>query len=49
MSVNRVWHSGAWIVSDIVGGYLVSRTYYGYTKREAVRLFREERRRGEMA
>jgi len=49
MSVNRVWHSGAWIVSQIVGGYLVSRTYYGYTKREAVALFRAAKRRGELA
>lgn len=31
---------GAWIVSDIAGGYLVTRVYYGYTKREAVSLFR---------
>jgi hypothetical protein len=49
MSVTRVWHSGAWIVSDTVRGYLVTRTYYGYTKREAVRLFREEKRKGAMA
>jgi hypothetical protein len=33
---------GAWRVSDIVAGYLVTRTYYFYTKKEAVRLFREE-------
>lgn len=33
---------GAWRVSDIVSGYLVTRTYYFYTKKEAVRLFREE-------
>ena len=49
MSVSRVWHSGAWIVSEIVGGYLVSRTYYGFTKREAVARFRAEKKRGEMA
>lgn len=40
--VERVSHSGAWIVSDIVGGYRVARTYYGYTRREAVALFRRE-------
>jgi hypothetical protein len=33
-------HAGAWIISDIIAGYLVTRTYYGYTKREAVALFR---------
>ena len=33
---------GAWIVSDIVAGYLVSRRFYGYTKREAIRLFKME-------
>jgi hypothetical protein len=35
---------GAWRISDIVDGYLVTRRYYGYTKREAVRLFKEETR-----
>ena len=35
-------YEGAWVVSDIVGGYLVTRRYYFYTKREAVRLFRQE-------
>jgi len=40
--VERVSHSGAWIVSDIVGGYRVARTYYGYTRRQAVALFRRE-------
>lgn len=32
--------SGAWEVSDIVGGQYVRRTYYGYTKRDSVRAFR---------
>ena len=31
---------GAWVLSDIIGGYLVSKAYYGYTKREATTLFR---------
>jgi len=35
---------GAWIISDIVGGYFVERAYYGYTKREALRKFRAEMR-----
>jgi len=39
--VERVSHSGAWVVSDIVGGYWVTRTFYGYTRAQAVALFRE--------
>ena len=37
-------HEGAWVVSDIIGGYLVVRRFYGYTRREAVQLFRQEAR-----
>jgi hypothetical protein len=35
---------GAYFISDIVDGYLVTKRYYGFTKREAVRLFKEETR-----
>lgn len=35
-------HEGAYVISDIVKGYLVTMRYYGYTKREAIRLFRQE-------
>lgn len=38
MTVERN-HDGAWIVSDIIAGYLVTRRYYGYTKREAKQAF----------
>lgn len=34
--------TGAWICSAIVGGHYTHRTYYGYTRREAVSLFRQE-------
>jgi len=34
--------NGYWIVSDIISGYLVSRTYIGYTKREAIQRFKKE-------
>ena len=37
-------HNGAWECSAMIGGYRVERTYYGYTKREAVRLFVERYR-----
>lgn len=33
---------GTWKISDIHNGYLIIRNYYGYTKREAIRLFKEE-------
>lgn len=46
MTVSKLTPSGAWEVSDIIGGYLVRRVYYGYTKREAIREFRAEFKRG---
>jgi hypothetical protein len=35
-------YEGAWVVSDIVGGYLVTRRYYYYSKREALAMFKRE-------
>lgn len=35
-------HEGAYVISDIVNGYLVVKRYYGYTKREAIKLYKEE-------
>lgn len=46
MTTTKLFPSGAIEVSDIIGGYLVRRVYYGYTKREAVRLFRAETMKG---
>jgi hypothetical protein len=37
---------GAWVISDIIGGYRVTQTYYYYTKREAVQLFKQQTRAG---
>jgi len=34
-------YQGALILSAMVNGYLVEKTYYGYTKTEATRHFRE--------
>ena len=42
MSATRSAVTGAWIVSDIINGYLVQRVYMGYSKREAVALFKKE-------
>ena len=35
-------YEGAYIVSDIVDGFRVCRRYYGYTRREALTMFRRE-------
>lgn len=44
MSIERVRHSGAYVISDFIGEgageYLFTRTYYGYTLREAKQLFK---------
>jgi len=38
---------GAWVIYALGrDGYLVTRSYYGHTKREAVRLFKEHMREG---
>lgn len=44
MTVTKLHHSGAWQVSEIVNGYLLTRTYYGYTKRESISNFNKEKR-----
>jgi hypothetical protein len=33
---------GALVISAIVGGYLITRQFYYYTKKEATRLFLQE-------
>jgi hypothetical protein len=45
VSVEKTFQ-GAWRVSAIVGGYLVSMQYMGYTKREAVARFKEQHKGG---
>ena len=37
--------TGAWEVSAMVKGYLVRRTFYAFTKREAVIMFNRETRK----
>lgn len=37
-------YQGAYVITDIIGGYLVHRVYMGYTKKEARQLFREYKR-----
>ncbi len=44
MTIERVAHSGAYVISAFVGEgageYLFTRTYYGYTKRGAIAQFK---------
>jgi hypothetical protein len=42
MTVERMFPSGGWLISDIIAGEYVSRRYFYYTKSEAMALFREE-------
>ena len=37
--------NGFWVISDIVDGYLITRRYMDYTKREAVAMFKAELRK----
>jgi hypothetical protein len=44
MTIERVRHSGAYVISTIVGegarGYLFTQTYYGYTLKQAKAKFK---------
>lgn len=44
MTVARLFPSGAYEISAFVGDRLVTRRYFGYTRREAVAEFRAELR-----
>jgi hypothetical protein len=43
MTVERQ-HNGSLLISDIVNGYYVKKVYYFYSKKEAIKLFREHRK-----
>ena len=36
--------NGSLLISDIVNGYYVKKVYYFYSKKEAIKLFREYRK-----
>ena len=42
MSIYKHAVNGAWVCSDIIHGHLITRTYYGYTKRQAMAMFKAE-------
>jgi hypothetical protein len=45
MTAEKLFPSGAWQISGVIEGesdhYYLTRTYYGYTKKEAIRLWRQ--------
>ncbi len=43
-SVTTLFPSGAIEVSAVIKGYLVTRKYYGYSRRDAVAMFKAENR-----
>ena len=45
MSIERTFQ-GAYKISAIVNGYLVTKQYMGYTKREAIQRFKEFTKQG---
>lgn len=42
MTIEKLYPSGGYLVSDIIDGQLVKRRYYGYTKKESVRMFKHD-------
>jgi hypothetical protein len=38
--------TGGYVISAIIDGYLITRQFYYYTKKEATRLFMEENKKG---
>jgi hypothetical protein len=43
-TVERLFPSGAWLVSDIINGQYVKQRYMGYTKKEAIANFKRKYR-----
>jgi hypothetical protein len=48
MTIERQ-HNGSLLISDIVNGYYVKKVYYFYSKKEAIKLFREYRKKEKTA
>ena len=42
MLIERVNHSGMWVISTIINGTMVTRKYLGYPRKEAIQLFKQE-------
>lgn len=41
MTIERTFQ-GAWRISGMIDGYLVTRQFFGYTKKEAIAAFQQE-------
>jgi hypothetical protein len=46
MTIERIKHNGYVVITDIIDGYLMRKTYIGYTVREAKQLFKQEKNNG---
>lgn len=42
MTIELIPHNSTIVISDIINSYLVTRSYQGYSKHDAIRLFKEE-------
>lgn len=46
MTIEKLFPSGAWCISGVIEGesdhYFLTRTYYGYTKKEAIKLWKKQ-------
>jgi hypothetical protein len=47
MTVNKVSPSGAYEVSSMVDGYLHSQQFQGYTKRNAMKKYHDDQKKGQ--
>jgi len=43
MTITRL-HNGSYYISDIIEGHLIEQVYYFYTKKEAIKKFRQYRK-----
>lgn len=44
MTIETIKPSGGYLITDIVHGQLIKQRYFGYTKKEAIALFKEYRK-----
>lgn len=46
MTIEKIGHSGAWRICGVLEGesdhYFLTRVYHGYTKKQAIKLWREQ-------
>lgn len=45
MTITKHPVNGSYVISSIVRGHLVTRVYYGYTRRDCASMFRRETRK----